>query len=220
MREGRLVPDEIVCQLVHERLMLEDCVERGFLLDGFPRNLSQAIMLRKTGVEIHGVVFLDVARSVLMERILGRVVDSVTGISYHLKRRPPPAGRMRFIKRRRDDTAEVGRHRLKIYAKLIKPLLAHFKRQPKIVVWKFRVTDVDRSADSLFTEIAQAIDNLRRNLSQGQPCEQEQNHLQQPRQSPRPSPAQGQLRDSNPFTASRTLCGHTAVNGCGERSKL
>ena len=64
MESGKLVPDGIVCQLVMERIRLADCVEHGFLLDGFPRNLSQAIMLRDSGVRIHGVVHLDVCPEV------------------------------------------------------------------------------------------------------------------------------------------------------------
>ncbi len=60
MASGRLVPDDIVCQLVLERIRLKDCRARGFILDGFPRNLSQAKLLQRFGVTIHGVVHLAV----------------------------------------------------------------------------------------------------------------------------------------------------------------
>ena len=72
MASGRLVPDDIVCQLVLERIRLKDCRARGFILDGFPRNLSQAKLLQSFGVTIHGVVHLavDPKVSVLVEPAL------------------------------------------------------------------------------------------------------------------------------------------------------
>lgn len=64
MAAGQLVPDSIVFQLLQERIALEDCRTNGFLLDGFPRNLKQALMLHDANIEIHGIVHLDVSTPV------------------------------------------------------------------------------------------------------------------------------------------------------------
>lgn len=59
MNSGKLVPDEIVCNLLMERIRQRDCLVSGFLLDGFPRNISQALMLHKSGIAIDAVIWLD-----------------------------------------------------------------------------------------------------------------------------------------------------------------
>ena len=90
--KGQLVPDSTTIKLVRERLLQEDC-KNGFLLDGFPRNTSQAIaldeMLKEVGIKLDAVVNVDVDDSFLIERITGRRTCLACGASYHITAKKP-----------------------------------------------------------------------------------------------------------------------------------
>ena len=85
--EGLLVPDDVTIGLVRERLSLEDC-KNGFLLDGFPRTMEQALALTKIGSEIsrpiNHVINIVVPESILVDRISGRRVCKKCGAPYHM----------------------------------------------------------------------------------------------------------------------------------------
>jgi len=111
MDKGQLVPDEVVDALVDERLKELDA-RKGFLLDGYPRNLSQvealASMLAARGTPLTDVVYLDVPDDVLIERIRGRAAASGGA--------------------RADDTEDVARERLRVYHEHTAPLVEHYER--------------------------------------------------------------------------------------------
>ncbi|WVZ02262.1 hypothetical protein V8G54_023068 [Vigna mungo] len=77
MEQGQLVPDEIVVMMVKDRLLKPDSKERGWLLDGYPRSLSQATALKGFGFEPHTFLLLEVSEDVLVERVVGRRLDPV-----------------------------------------------------------------------------------------------------------------------------------------------
>jgi adenylate kinase len=100
---------------VRERLQQDDCVRRGWLLDGFPRTHAQAQALVEQGVVADCFIFLDVPDEILIERVVGRRTDPVTGKIYHLTFSPPPAGDSDVLARlvhRSDDTEEKVKVRL------------------------------------------------------------------------------------------------------------
>ena len=108
MDAGKLVPDELIIDVVCARLRQSDCAAQGWLLDGFPRTKAQAEALSRAGMEPDCFVLLDVPQDVLVERVTGRRTDPVTGTIYHLKFSPPPndpAVLSRLVQRS-DDTEE------------------------------------------------------------------------------------------------------------------
>jgi len=115
--DGRqLVPDELIIGLVSDRLGYDDCITRGWLLDGYPRTAAQATALAVAGIRVDAFIDLHVPDNSLMERIVGRRIDPDTGKSYHLKfdpcKDPVVAAR---LKQRADDTEAVMAHRLKAF---------------------------------------------------------------------------------------------------------
>ncbi len=117
MDSGKLIPDEIIAQLVLRRLKSSDCREKGWILDGFQRTHSQAMALQDAGTQPQAFLFLIVPDEVAMQRVVGRRTDPVTGKSYHVEFKPPPNDdnlRQRLIVRS-DDTKESMERRLKHY---------------------------------------------------------------------------------------------------------
>jgi adenylate kinase len=86
---GRLVPDDLMCEVVLSRLQEADCTSRGWLLDGFPRTGAQAKALVRAGIECDAFIQLEVPDELLLDRVTGRRLDPETGKIYHLKFFPP-----------------------------------------------------------------------------------------------------------------------------------
>jgi adenylate kinase len=133
MSAGKLVPDELVIDLVDERLRRPDA-SKGFVLDGFPRTVPQAEaldrLLKKLGRQINHVVLLEVPDALIVERITGRRVGETTGRIYHIKYDPPPfpdrgEGGERLLVRN-DDREDVVKARLASYAAQTAPLIAYY----------------------------------------------------------------------------------------------
>lgn len=129
MKRGELVPDQLVCDLVVERLGQPDC-EKGFMLDGFPRTVPQAealqVALDKAGIALDLVLVLEVPDELIVERITGRRSDPETGAIYHLKFNPPPADVAARVVQRADDTEEACRTRLTKYHAETTPVLPFY----------------------------------------------------------------------------------------------
>ncbi|RHY24944.1 hypothetical protein DYB32_008605, partial [Aphanomyces invadans] len=113
MDTGKLVPDDIILKIMLDRLKQSDCVEKGWLLDGFPRNAVQAQAMLQCGISPSLVVVLDVPDDVVVERIAGRRLDPATGKTYHIASNPPPEGVQ--VIQRSDDTEDTIRTRLATY---------------------------------------------------------------------------------------------------------
>ena len=130
MKRGELVPDQLVCDLVVERLDEADCAN-GFMLDGFPRTVRQADALGKTleaaGIALDLVLVLEVPDDLIVERIVGRRSDPQTGAIYHLKFNPPPPEVAERVVQRADDTEEACRTRLAKYHAETVPVLPFFE---------------------------------------------------------------------------------------------
>ena len=130
---GNLISDDVVIGIVKERLAKSDC-KRGFILDGFPRTVSQAIALSDMGVVIDRVVFIDVPDEVIFDRMSGRRVCQKCGATYHITDHPSKAGDLcekcgGELMIRSDDAPEVVHSRLEVYHTTTEPLYDHYVAQ-------------------------------------------------------------------------------------------
>ena len=127
---GALVPDDVVIGIVKERLAKSDC-ENGFILDGFPRTVPQAIALDDMGVALSAVISLEVSDDVIVERMSGRRVCAKCGRSYHAKYKPSKNGEYcecgEKLTVRSDDAPDVVRSRLAVYHDTTEPLKAYYE---------------------------------------------------------------------------------------------
>ncbi|MEA4988898.1 MAG: adenylate kinase [Anaerovorax sp.] len=140
MSKGELVPDDLVIELVEDRLTEDDC-KSGFLLDGFPRTVYQAekfdIYLKEKNSAIDKVLDIDVEKDILIDRMIGRRVCKNCGATYHVKNMPPKkegvcdvcGGK---IYQRADDTLETVSNRLQVYLKQTSPLIDYYEKAGNI----------------------------------------------------------------------------------------
>ena len=156
--KGQLVPDEVTCQIVEERLTREDC-KNGYMLDGFPRTNAQAEMLDKiTNVEL--VINLDVDFSLLMGRLCGRRVCKDCGESYHITRLNGATTCSRCggeLYQRKDDNPETVQSRLDVYNAQTAPLIEYYTKQGKI----FNVNG-STTPEDVFEKVAEKLNALRK----------------------------------------------------------
>lgn len=132
MNTGTLVPDDIVLELLKERLERND-TSNGFILDGYPRNLTQADALANiTNIDL--VINIDVDSALLIKRITGRRTCKKCGAIFHIEFSPPKLEGVcdkcsGELFQREDDTEETVKKRLETYEKQTKPLIEHYKKQ-------------------------------------------------------------------------------------------
>lgn len=130
MNAGNLVPDEVVIGLVDERLQKDDA-KAGFILDGFPRTVPQAValdaLLNRRVCPLSAVVQIDVPRDLLVERAVLRRMDKRTGQIYHLKYKAPPPGAE--LVHRADDQEETVNKRLNEYEAMTAALLPFYQER-------------------------------------------------------------------------------------------
>ena len=138
MDAGQLVPDDIVIDVLKERILQDDC-KNGFILDGFPRSIPQAQALEKMGVKIDKVISIEVEDGEIVRRISGRRVCSACGTSYHITDNKPKkenicdkCGGKLII--RDDDTEETIKNRLEVYHNRTEPLKSFYKEEGKLII--------------------------------------------------------------------------------------
>jgi adenylate kinase len=130
MDAGGLVSDDIIINLVKERIKDADCAN-GFLFDGFPRTIPQAQAMKDAGIPIDYVVEIDVADSEIVKRMSGRCVHLASGRTYHVEFNPPKvAGKDdatgEDLVQRPDDVEETVLKRLHVYHDQTKPLVDYY----------------------------------------------------------------------------------------------
>ena len=131
MKSGELVSDELILELVKERLGLADC-KNGFLFDGFPRTIAQAEGLEELGVLVDVIIELIVDDDEIVKRMSGRRVHLESGRTYHISYNPPNEQDKDDLTgepliQRADDSEETVRKRLKVYVDQTKPLIKWFR---------------------------------------------------------------------------------------------
>ncbi|KAF5456871.1 hypothetical protein F2P56_026301 [Juglans regia] len=154
MEKGQLVPDEIVVMMVKERLLRPDAHKNGWLLDGYPRSSSQATALKEFGFEPDLFILLDVAEDTLVERVVGRRLDPVTGKIYHLKYSPPETEEIAArLTQRFDDTEEKVKLRLCTHHQNVEAVLSMYKDITVKVNGNLSKNDVFAKIDSVLDEL-------------------------------------------------------------------
>ena len=160
MDAGELVPDQLVVELVEDRLTHDDCKE-GFLLDGFPRTAVQAEaldeILKKQGVSLDKVIYISVPAELLIKRIAGRRICEVCGKvhnvdqfsnSYEIK--CTSCGGTLY--QRNDDNEETALNRIEVYDEQTKPLVQFYRDRNQLAK-----VHGDKDADQLFSEILEIL---------------------------------------------------------------
>jgi len=160
MEAGGLVPDQIVIQIIAERIAAPDCA-KGFILDGFPRTLKQAaaldVLLASLGKQIDAVIEIKVDDKVLIDRISGRYMCANCGASYHDTNCKPKVegvcdrcGSKAFV-RRADDNAETVKNRLMAYYRETAPLIGYYFAKGKLrtVDGMAAISEVSRQVDGI-----------------------------------------------------------------------
>ncbi|XP_031743812.1 adenylate kinase, chloroplastic isoform X2 [Cucumis sativus] len=165
MEKGQLVPNDIVVLMVKERLLQPDSQENGWLLDGYPRSYSQAIALKELGFEPDLFILLEVSEEILVERVVGRRLDPVTGKIYHLKYSPPDTEEVAArLTQRFDDTEEKVRLRLQTHHQNVEDVLSMYQDVTVKVNGNASKTDVfdqiDRLLRGLIEQRKAAIESL------------------------------------------------------------
>ena len=156
MDAGKLVPDEVIIDVVVERLKQEDCVTRGWLLDGFPRTKSQADALLAAGMVPDCFIMLNVPEEVLVERVTGRRTDPVTGKIYHMKFSPPESEEIAArLVQRSDDTAEKIVVRFREFQSHIDAVQSSFDENIIVVDGTARKDEVQGSIELALIDILQ-----------------------------------------------------------------
>ena len=130
MDSGGLVSDDLIINLVKERIAQPDCAQ-GFLFDGFPRTIPQADAMKAAGVKLDYVLEMDVPFEAIIERMSGRRSHTASGRTYHVKYNPPKVEGKDDVTgetliQREDDKEETVRKRLEVYSAQTRPLVAYY----------------------------------------------------------------------------------------------
>ena len=161
MDKGLLVPDDLVIALVEDRLNKADAKE-GFLLDGFPRTVAQAVsldsILDKNNDKLTKVINISVDPEILIERAVGRRVCKTCGMTYNVKFNPPKEEGIcdKYVTKliqRDDDTEETVKTRISVYFDQTAPLIDYYRAQNLLV-------DIDgaKDIDKVFEDIVNGLE--------------------------------------------------------------
>ena len=161
MDQGLLVPDELTVGLVTDRISQPDC-GNGFMLDGFPRNVSQAVQLdtflKENGIALDKLINIEVDKEKLVERAVGRRICKSGGGTYHIEIKPTKEEGVCDICKgelyqRADDNEETVSKRIQVYLDETKPLADYYS---KVGI----IADIDgqQSIDKVFNDIVSALE--------------------------------------------------------------
>ena len=159
LSSGTLVPNDIIVEMLVQRISEDDC-KKGFLLDGFPRNLDQGKALDSANVSIDLVLYLSISEDEIIDRMSGRRVHPSSGRSYHVIHNPPQKEGFDDITgealiQREDDAPEVIKKRLDVYFNETEPLLDFYRNKNL----KFIEIDASKSLEEVTKSIRQSISN-------------------------------------------------------------
>jgi len=155
--KGLLVPDDVVIDLIKDRLKEDDC-KKGIIFDGFPRTIPQAEHLDEAGIKIHKVINFTASEKTLIGRISGRRICPKCQAIFHVKNIPPKKEGIcdkcgSDLYQRDDDKPESVKKRLKVYVKQTKPLIKYYTK-------KGLITDIDteKPIPEIFKDTLAAIE--------------------------------------------------------------
>lgn len=160
IEEGLLVPDELVCDLIVDRIQQPDCVE-GYVLDGFPRTIPQAKALTKAlddlGKELEFAIDIEVPDKHIIDRMSGRRTCTSCGATYHLIYNKPEVENIcdacgKGLILRDDDKPETVEKRLDVYHEQTQPLIEHYEKDGIL-----RVVDGTQNMEEVFSAILKIL---------------------------------------------------------------
>ena len=160
LNSGKLVPDNLMINLIEQTILKESC-KKGFILDGFPRTVSQAqaidSLFEKNKMEILKVMYFNIDKNILIERLSGRYVNPKTGAVYHKKYNPPDNEGIcdldgTKLVRRPDDEPERIETRLIAFEKETLPLIDFYKNKNKLLI-----INADNSIDKVSKKLENYI---------------------------------------------------------------
>ena len=162
MDRGELVTDEIIVNLVKERLTQPDC-EKGFLFDGFPRTIPQAEAVEKAGIALDHVVEIQADEAEIIRRLSGRRVHPGSGRTYHTVYQPPQQEGIddetgEALVQRDDDQEETVRERLRVYQEQTAPLVSFYQNVAATTSVRYSAVDGTGSTDDIRVRIEQALE--------------------------------------------------------------
>ena len=164
MDAGGLVSDDLIINLVKERITQSDCAA-GFLFDGFPRTIPQADAMKAAGVKLDYVLEIDVPFDAIIERMSGRRAHMASGRTYHVQFNPPKAAGLDDVTgeplvQRDDDKEETVKKRLEVYSAQTRPLVDYYanwaKAEPAAAP-KYRAISGTGSVDDITTRAFAAL---------------------------------------------------------------
>lgn len=159
--KGRLVPNGVTIEMMAKRLRSEEIRENGFILDGFPRTVEQAVALQElldeNGITLNRVVSLEVPDELLVQRLTGRMGCTRCGEIYHQRNKPPKrewlcdnCNSPLFV--RSDDTEEAIRERLRVFHENTRPVVDFYASRGNL-----RQIDGTQEPDAVFAELEAAV---------------------------------------------------------------
>ena len=164
MDQGALVTDDIIIDLVKDRIKKDDC-KQGYLFDGFPRTIPQAEALAQQNIQIDSVIEIKVEDDQIIARLAGRRVHQTSGRIYHITNNPPKRKNLddltgEALIQRDDDKEETIKQRLEVYRNQTEPLVNFYQKMHKEGVLSYRSIDGDRMYEKLSSEILIYLENL------------------------------------------------------------
>ena len=164
MESGGLVRDDLIINLVKERIAQPDCAN-GFLFDGFPRTIPQAEAMKAAGVKLDYVLEIDVPFDAIIERMSGRRSHPASGRTYHVKFNPPKAEGVDDVTgeplvQRDDDKEDTVKKRLDVYTQQTRPLVDYYSQwaaKEPAAAPKYRKISGTGSVDDITARAMQAL---------------------------------------------------------------
>jgi adenylate kinase len=164
MESGGLVSDDLIINLVKERIAQADCAN-GFLFDGFPRTIPQADAMKAAGVKRDYVLEIDVPFDAIIERMSGRRSHPASGRTYHVKFNPPKVEGQDDVTgepliQREDDKEETVKKRLEVYSAQTRPLVDYYSQwahNDAAAAPKYRAISGMGSVDDITTRAFEAL---------------------------------------------------------------
>lgn len=156
--QGKLVPDEVIINIVEQRLLQDDC-KNGYLLDGFPRTLKQAEAI-DSRIDLDCAISLDVPFERLMDRICGRRVCKDCGATYHVSVIKDADNCSKCggeLYQRNDDKPDTVENRLKVYTEQTQPLIDFYGAKGIL-----KTVDGDRDVDAVFASVVEILEKYAR----------------------------------------------------------
>jgi adenylate kinase len=159
MNSGILVSDQIIIELILDRIAQDDCVN-GFLFDGGIRTVGQADLCVENNIEFTHVIEIKVDDDVIVDRMSGRRVHPGSGRNYHIVYQPPKNEGVDDITgepliQREDDMPETVKRRLQVYQHETKPLVDYYQSQENKSSLKYITVDGSQSVEKVFEDIEQ-----------------------------------------------------------------